>query len=101
MDGHRTAERRSVAYHAAIAERLRGDPSLVEAARARVASWATTGAVHPRWVDGWRAVLAQDVEAIAAALVDPGEVMTSLRQVSPFLGVLGPRERWAIWRATP
>jgi hypothetical protein len=100
VDGHRTAERRSVAYHAAIARRLAADPAVLERARARVASWAATGAVHPRWVEGWRAVLAGDAAAIAAALVDPGEGMTALRQVSPFAGALPPRERWQIWRAT-
>lgn len=100
MDGHRTAERRSLAYHAAIAKRLRSDPAALESARARVTAWSGTERVHPRWIEGWRSLLDRDLATIEAALVDPSEAMTALRQVSPFAGALTPRERWQIWRAT-
>ena len=100
MDGHRTAERRSLAYHAAIAARLVDRPEVLDAARRRVEEWGRTGAVDPRWARAWAELLAGDVASIAAALVDPGERMTDLRQVTPFAGALSPRERWRIWAET-
>jgi len=100
MDGHRTAERRSLAYHAAIADRLHGEPWILDRARAQVAAWRRGGSVHDRYIAAWDAVLAGSAEEIAAALIDAGAAMIALRQVSPFTGVLGARERWAIWRRT-
>lgn len=99
MDGHRTAERRSVAYHRAIAERLVADPRLLTTARERVARWCETGEVHPRYAHAWRELLAGDVNSVAAALVAESERMMALRQSSPFAGVLDARTRWQIWRS--
>jgi len=101
VDGHRTAERRSLAYHAAIAERFLEDPSILEAARGRVDDWQRTGAVAERWTFGWAEILSRSPAEIAAMLVDPGEQMTALRQSSPFVGVLDPRTRWRLWRSVP
>ena len=96
MEGHRTAERRSLAYHRAIAERIVRDPLILEAARARVRSWQ---GVHPRYVDEWQRVLEHTTSEIAALLVEDSERMTMLRQVSPFAGALDARTRWQIWRS--
>jgi hypothetical protein len=98
MDGHRTAERRSLAYHHAIAERVRADPSLLAAARHRVADWMRTGSVHRHYAAAWDALLAAPLDDLLARLVEPSQEMTALRQVSPFAGVLDPRSRWEIWR---
>lgn len=99
MDGHRTAERRSIAYHRAIAERLVADPGVLTTVRARVARWCETGEVHPRYAHEWRTLLAHDAAEVAAAIVEESERMTALRQSSPFAGVLDARERWQIWRS--
>lgn len=96
MDGHRTAERRSLAYHQTIAERLPNDTTLIERARARVESWRGTE-THPRWVEAWLALLDRPVTDLCRALVDPSEDMTALRQMTPFAGALDPRTRWALW----
>lgn len=96
MEGHRTAERRSLAYHRAIAERIGRDPSIVDAARERVRAWRD---VHARYVEAWREILARPSAEIAALLVEDSERMTMLRQVSPFAGVLDARTRWEIWRS--
>jgi hypothetical protein len=101
MDGHRTAERRSLAYHGAIAERISQDPSVIERARARVATWAAAGTVHPGWIAAWTELLARSPAEVCAQLVMPSEHMTALRQQSPFAGVLDPRTRWALWRSVP
>ncbi len=101
MDGHRTAERRSLAYHGAIAERLLRDRDILDRARERVASWANSGAVHPKWIAAWSDLLAQTPAEISEKLREPTEHMTALRQVTPFTGVLDSRTRWALWRSVP
>jgi hypothetical protein len=101
VDGHRTAERRSLAYHSAIAERLVRDPAILERARARVAGWTASGAVHPKWSAAWSELLARSPTEICDKLREPSEHMTALRQVTPFAGVLDARTRWALWRSVP
>jgi len=96
VDGHRSAERRSLAMHHAIADRLRADPSLVSVARKRLVQWRATGRAHLEYVDAWERALALPLEDLCAQLVDLGEQALALRQVSPFAGVLSAPERWRI-----
>src|ERR1019366_8183573 len=90
-DPHRLAEERSIAYHHVIAERLVRDPALLDAARARVRGWLEAQQPVPAYASAWNKILAQEVVAIAAFLVDPGERARELRQSSPFAGYLSPR----------
>ena len=99
MDPHERAERRSVAYHRAIAERIGADPALVVRARGRVEQWKRTGDVHPEYVGVWERVLALPPGELEATLVAETEAMRAARQASPFAGALTPRERWRIWRS--
>jgi hypothetical protein len=98
VDAHRIAEERSVALHAAVAERLRGDPAVLERARARVAGWRVAAPTHPRYAAAWSALLARPLDDICAALVERSERMDALRQCTPFAGVVDARTRWRIWR---
>ncbi len=96
-NGHRTAELRSIAMHALIAERL--DDQVLSMAQERVEQWIRDGGpVPPRWAHGWRELLAQPVPEIAETLVEDGEWMRDLRQNTPFAGVLTPEDRWKIIR---
>src|SRR5450756_1087903 len=99
MQGHKTAEARSLAYHRAIAARLVAEPNLVTNAARRVEQWAVEGTVHPRWLNGWRRLLALPLAQLATQMVDEGQESIDLRQATPFAGALAPRERWAIIRA--
>lgn len=104
MDLHHLAEKRSIAYHRLIAERIRRDPTVLECARTRVQSWmaATSRAATSRapfYVRKWHEILSCDVDAIAAFLVEDSELARELRQSTPFAGALSPAERWQIWRA--
>ena len=98
MEGHRTAERRSIAYHREIARRLMRDASLVEQARARVRGWREPQ-THAKWIRAWSALLDRPIEELCCALVDESEQMTALRQMTPFAGVLDARTRWSLWRS--
>jgi hypothetical protein len=100
MDAHRLAEERSVAYHRAIAERLRSQPEVLEIARRRVQSWLDARDSPPFYARKWSEILAHDVPAIAAFLVERSELADELRQSTPFAGALKPQERWKIWRET-
>lgn len=98
MTGHRLAEERSLAYHAAIAARLAREPGLLESARARVHAWLQHGPTAPHYAREWAVVLEDTPESIAAFLVDRSERACELRQSTPFAGALSARERWEIWR---
>lgn len=92
-------DRRSLALHAAVAERLRREPDRV-LRRAR-RNLATMRAASPspsalRLLEEWEALLASGVDAVVAALRDPAEHARDLRQVSPFAGVLDEDERRAV-----
>ena len=97
MADHATVERRSLRYHRAIARRILGDPTIVERARARVDQWLRDGSVAEFYARGWLDLLNLDPDELNRFLVDPCERATSFRQVSPFGGVLTPRERWRLW----
>jgi hypothetical protein len=102
MDLHRLAEERSLAYHRVVAERLRTDPRVLARARERVRLWIAEGRVPggvPGYAREWERLLAAPVDTVCDALVADTEEGRARRQATPFAGVVGPRERWAIWKA--
>lgn len=97
LDGHRSAERRSIALHASIGDRL--DAATLARARARVDDWLRDGGPPPpAAARAWRSLLDQPHDVLAAALVRDDEAMRNLRQNTPFAGVVTPAERWRIIR---
>ena len=100
MDPHRLSEERSVAYHRAIAERLRREPEVLERARQRVQGWLATGETAPFYARKWAEILAGEPNSVAAFLVERSELADELRSSTPFAGALKPHERWRIWRET-
>jgi len=97
-DAHRTAERRALAYHALLAERL--DDRLVEEARDRIELLDSAGRLHPRYAECWRALLARPIDEISAAILADSQEGRDLRQNSPFAGVLNEQERRRIIETT-
>lgn len=93
-------ERRSLAVHAAIIERLRDDPDgIVRGARATLHRMR---ALHPHakaLLDEWALLLERPLPALIAQLADPSEHARELRHVTPFAGVLSARERTSVFRA--
>jgi hypothetical protein len=96
MNPQRRAELRSIAYHRAIAGRL--SPEIVAAARERVRRRLADREGHREHLEIWAQLLDGPTDALAARLVADDETMRAVRQSTPFAGVLGARERWALWR---
>jgi hypothetical protein len=93
---HADAEDRSLRLHRVIALRL--DQASIDRARSTITRWVREGTLHPTWAARWLEVLGRPLPEVCATLVDPGERARDLRQCTPFTGLLGPRERWAILR---
>ncbi|MBI5610262.1 MAG: hypothetical protein HY902_15400 [Deltaproteobacteria bacterium] len=94
-----TADRKSLALHAAVAHKLLQDGELVQRARLRVAEWQRTGSVHEWYASQWAEILSRPMATICTFLIDDGELACTLRQVSPFAGVLTTAERLAVLRS--
>lgn len=99
-DSHRLAEERSLAFHRAIAERMRADPRIVQRALARVEEWLSSDSVPARYASEWRKLLALPLDALVEAMTARTQAAHDLRQVSPFAGALDARTRWQIHRDT-
>ena len=97
---HLTREdRRSLALHEWIADRLRDAPADT-LARAKANLLRMRG-LHPaasELLDEWERLLQGSPDALADALVNPGLHYRDLRHVTPFAGVLSASERAAVYR---
>ena len=90
-------DRRSLALHRAIAEKLREDPALIAIALDVIERWSRAGGRSQPYWDAWREILKRPLPQILDLLGEESERMTALRQATPFAGVLEPAERWAIY----
>lgn len=98
VHAHGSAERRSRAYHAVVAERL--DERMLEDARETVERLADAGHIHERYAGRWRALLGLPVADVARAISADSQDARDLRQNSPFAGVLNEQERRRIIETT-
>ena len=93
-------DRRSLALHRAIADRLRDAP--VPTVDRAVANLETMWKRNPHvreLLTEWRRILALPVDAAIEAMLDPHLRGRDLRKVTPFAGVLSARERVGVYRA--
>jgi hypothetical protein len=88
---HRSAELRSLAYHRALAPRLRR-PTVDEAQR-KLRRWEKDGRIDPRSVQAWEEVFAMPMAEIRKAITADDERGRDLRQSSPLGGLLSEPER--------
>lgn len=97
---HLTREdRRSLALHERIAERLRAAPA--ETLCRAEANLLRMRALHPGasdLLDEWERLLQGSLDALVDALINPGLHYRDLRHVTPFAGVLSTSERAAVYR---
>jgi hypothetical protein len=89
--GHDRAAARSLAYHRAVAQRLRRP--MVDEARHVLFRWRRQGRIDERYADRWDQLLARPLAEIRRAMVAESSDADDLRQTSPFAGMLSEAER--------
>jgi hypothetical protein len=94
-DRHQRADRRSLAYHRAVAKRLRRP--VVDTARRQVWQWQKEGRIDDRYASAWLDILNRPVPEVRRALRADTQKMRDLRQSSPFAGTLTEAERRKIF----
>jgi hypothetical protein len=93
-DPHDRARARNLAYHRAVAARLR--KPMVDEARHVVYRWREQGRMDPRYADQWDALLTRSMPEIRHALMERSQAADDLRQNSPLAGMLSEPERQRI-----
>jgi hypothetical protein len=91
--GHRSAERRSIAYHRCVADKIQRQPELLNRARERLSRLSSHYAAL------WNARLEGPLGDLVEFMVSDSPEARDCRQSSPFVGLLTARERWIIWKA--
>jgi hypothetical protein len=91
----------ALAYHLAVAERLRERPdAVIERARQNLNRWLEGDAFGPgarQSVEEWLKILdGSNVERLIWIITDPSDEGQRLRSSSPFVGALTPEERLEI-----
>lgn len=95
--GHRRAELRSLAYHRALARRLRR-PMIDDAMRV-VWRWRDQRKIDPRYAREWEEILARPIAEVQSIIGEDSRRSRDLRQNSPFAGMLTEPERRKINQA--
>lgn len=104
LGSHAFLDEFALAYHRAVADRLRAKPSAVlEHARRNLDRWTEGDAFGPgelASLDEWRRILDEaDVNRLVEVITDVSDEGQRLRSSSPFVGVISPEERLEILAA--
>jgi hypothetical protein len=89
--GHTRAERRSLAYHRALAKQLRRRD--IDDALHVLWSWRDLERIDPRYAEEWEEILARPMPEIRRTITEDSQRGRDLRQNSPFAGMLSEPER--------
>lgn len=87
---HRRAELRGLAYHRALAPRLRRP--MIDQAQNKLQRWRTEGRIDPRYAEAWEEVFALPMTEIRKVIAADDERGRDLRQNSPLAGLLNEPE---------
>jgi hypothetical protein len=94
---HQEIDRRSLEMVRQIVAKIDADPARAgfEKAKGVCRRWVARGNVPAR---EWLTILERPWEEVRAILLDESDEGQRLRQSDPFVGILTPQERWAIYR---
>jgi hypothetical protein len=90
-DRHRLSELRSLAYHRAIAPRLRRP--MIDQADRKVSRWEDSGRIDPHYAAAWRQVFELPMNEIRGVISADDARGRDLRQNSPLAGLISEPER--------
>jgi len=104
LSSHAFLDEFALAYHRAVAERLRAEPEAVmEHARQNLNRWTEGDAFGPgeqASLEEWREILGDsDMEQLIEIMTDTSDEGQRLRSSSPFVGALSPEKRLEILAA--
>ncbi|MCA1568693.1 MAG: hypothetical protein LC803_24205 [Acidobacteria bacterium] len=104
LGSHAFLDEFALAYHRAVAERLRAEPEAVlECARRNLNRWTegdAFGAGEQTSLEEWRDIFDEaDVDRLIEIIIDTTDEGRRLRSSSPFVGSLSPEERLEILAA--
>lgn len=103
MRTHQEIDTRSLDLHRLVADKIRRDPALFEAAKATLTRWQhTVDAASQPYLAEWARLMAEGLEPCLQVAVEDSPRAVALRQSSPFSAVLTPRERFQFlktWRS--
>jgi hypothetical protein len=104
LGSHAFLDEFALAYHIAVAERLRAEPEAVlEHARRNLSWWMEGDAFGPgerASLEEWREILGEaDVDRLIEIITGSSDEGQRLRSSSPFVGALSPEERLEILAA--
>ncbi len=104
LGSHAFLDEFALAYHRAVAERLRAEPETVlERAHRNLNRWTEGDAFGPgerTSLEEWREILGEaDVDHLIEIITDSSDEGQRLRSSSPFVGALSPQERLEILAA--
>lgn len=91
MKSHQEIDERSLRLARAVAERVDREPELLNRVRERAENQESPAARE------WLPLLRGPWEQIRTVLLSTDQESARLRQSSPFVGILSPQERWAIY----
>lgn len=91
QSGDGRAERRSLAYHRALAKRLKR-PMVDEALRL-LWKWREQQRIDERYAEQWEEILREPIATVRRIIGEDSQRGRDLRQNSPFAGVLSEAER--------
>jgi transcriptional regulator with XRE-family HTH domain len=92
-------DERSLAYHRALAAKLRKEPGPVVGKAKQTLMKLTESQPGARpLLHRWGQWLELPTEALISRILDPGAEAREMRQVTPFAGLLAPKERARILR---
>ena len=97
--GHDFQDQVSLELGRRVAAGLAKHPEWLELARANLDRWLRQNHDAPslvRCYNEWRDLLSRPLAEVIAILTTPGGEGQRLRQNSPFVGILSPREVWEI-----
>lgn len=104
LGSHAFLDEFALAYHRAVAGRLRAEPEAVlERARQTLNRWTegdAFGAGEQASLEEWRGILSEaDVDRLIEIITETTDEGQRLRSSSPFVGALSPQERLEILAA--